>query len=137
MALSAKLSIRFLILLVVGLIFVPMFGLLAYLYVEIVEISNLTQYQNSAVVTQHGLLTRQAELGRIQDRVYQHKGELLSAITRTDTRLRALKDIQLEFSRLERATFYAALSRRVNQYRAVLQQREVFVHWSYPRHVDT
>jgi signal transduction histidine kinase len=128
MALIAKLSIRFLILLVVGLIFVPMFGLLAYLYVEIVEISNLTQYQNSAVVTQHGLLTRQAELGRIQDRVYRHKAELLSAVTRTDTRLRALKDIQLEFSRLERATFSAALSRRVNQYRAVLQQREVFVH---------
>jgi C4-dicarboxylate-specific signal transduction histidine kinase len=128
MALIAKLSIRILILFVVGLIFVPMFGLLAYLYVEIFEISSLTQYQNSAVATQHALLTRQAELSRIQDRVYRQKAELLAAITRADTRLQALKNIQLEFSRLERASFTVALSRRVNQYQAMLKQREVFVH---------
>jgi C4-dicarboxylate-specific signal transduction histidine kinase len=128
MTLIDKLSIRALVLFVVGLVLIPIVGVLVYVDVEIFGISNLTQRQNSAVTTQRVLLTRQAELVEIQARLYRQQAELLTAITQNDTRLRALKNIQLEFSRLERATFSAALSRRVNEHQGMLQQREAFLH---------
>ena len=106
---------------------IPVFAFFAYLNHEIAEISGLTQRQNDAVASQHEILTRQAELADLQDRAYQRQAELLTFITLTDNRLRSLEKIQLEFSRLERATFSAALSRRVNQQVAMAAQRRIFI----------
>ncbi|MEM7206291.1 MAG: ATP-binding protein [Pseudomonadota bacterium] len=122
-----RLTIKTLILLAVGFLLLPILAYLAYLNHEVGEISNLTQRQNDSVGLQHTLLSRQIELVDLQDRAYQRQAELLSFVSDTDNRLRSLKKIQLEFSRLERATFSVALSRRVNQQIAMGSQRKSFL----------